>query len=223
MTVQATSPLEAFQWTPQPAPFNFLRECCEAFLAPCPTASALAQRMRDETGTRFIDWIDHIRIPRGDPRAARLADVGYSADSEGKGFVVLTNESGMFPPVLVSDGPLEIALKVESAADFAAVHGVQNEIEGSPLGLFRYLRICDCGDTRLSVVERHGYRGFVVPKFYPERAIAWLKHSEALRARRRDFDDDADGFEHAGALIDAAIAELGVDLTCDLWFAAERE
>ena len=223
MTVQATSPLDAFQWTPQPAPFQFLRECCDAFLSACPTAAALAQRMTDQTGTRFIDWIDHVVIPRLDPRADRLHEVGYSVDGAGPHYTIYRNEAGMFPPVLVGDLPFELVLKAESVADFAAVHGIQHEIHGQPLGSYRYVAACDCKPAHLWVAERHGYRGFALPKFDATLAIARVRHLEALRRRRRDFDDDADGFEHAAGLIDAAIADLGMDLTCDIWFAAERE
>jgi hypothetical protein len=50
-----------------------------------------------------------------------------------------------------------------------------------------------------------------------------LHHAEQFRTRKRFFENDADGYEHAEALIDAAIDDLGVDVTCDLFFAAERE
>ena len=41
--------------------------------------------------------------------------------------------------------------------------------------------------------------------------------------RQRDFETDEEGFDHATTLIDAAVSELGANLTCDLWFSAERE
>ena len=221
MTLQAPPPIDDFQWTPQPAAFQFLGDCCDAFLQACPFAAQLAARMRDETGTRFIDWIDHITLPRTDPRAARVDQVGYRAARPGQD--VMINTSGMFPPIRLSDGPFEIALKAESVADFASVHGIQSPIEGAPLAQYRRLVACDCHDTRLSIIERHGFAGFEGATSDPASAIARLKHLEAFRTRRRDFSDDAAGFQHAAGLVDAAIADLGRDLACDLWFAAERE
>ena len=47
--------------------------------------------------------------------------------------------------------------------------------------------------------------------------------SESLRTRPRNFDDAAEGFAAAERLIDAGIARIGRDYTCDLFFAAERE
>ncbi|HAH45251.1 MAG TPA: hypothetical protein DCM07_10425, partial [Planctomycetaceae bacterium] len=48
------------------------------------------------------------------------------------------------------------------------------------------------------------------------------KHAEAFQLRRRHFDDELAGFAEAETLIKAAIDDLGVDRTCDLFFAAER-
>lgn len=221
MTLQAQTPLQAFHWTPQPAAFQFLRQTCDVFLNACPFAADLAARMKAETGTRFIDWIDHIALPRTDHRGAQLAEVGYRPSSRGTG--VMVHDGGMFPPVLLTDGVFAIALKAESVSDFAATHGIQAPIEGTPLAPYRRLTACACGQNRLTIVERHGFAGFVVAEIDPASAIARLRHLETFRARRRDFDDDAEGFLHASRLIDAAIADLGADLTCDLWFAAERE
>ena len=53
--------------------------------------------------------------------------------------------------------------------------------------------------------------------------IRRLFHLEKFRTRPRSFNHEEDGFEAANRLIDDAIHDLGPDLTCDLWFAAERE
>src|SRR5205823_4141543 len=50
-----------------------------------------------------------------------------------------------------------------------------------------------------------------------------VRHMEKFRTRRRDFDDDDNGLAHATKLVDQAIDEIGVDLACDAFFAAERE
>ena len=50
-----------------------------------------------------------------------------------------------------------------------------------------------------------------------------MHHFESLLLRQRDFPNDLDGFVRANTLIDAAIADLGRDRTCDLFFTAERQ
>src|SRR4051812_20676586 len=160
MTLQANNALQAFQWSPQPQAWSFLRALAEDFLASCPDAGALAQRMADETGTRFVDWIDHVRLPRRDARARQLSDVGYQAESDGAGYTVFVNDNGMFPPVLVWDGTFEIAIKVESIADFLTANGLQREVIGAPLSQLRTCQIFRGRDCAMSVYERHGTRAF---------------------------------------------------------------
>ena len=57
MTLQATNPLTAFQWTPQPGAQKLVRELIADFLARNHFAAELARRMKDESGTRFYDWV----------------------------------------------------------------------------------------------------------------------------------------------------------------------
>jgi hypothetical protein len=63
MAVHVDTSPGAFVWKPQPEPTHFLQEFCASFLASCPAAVSLADRMRDETGTRLWDFIDHVAMP----------------------------------------------------------------------------------------------------------------------------------------------------------------
>ncbi len=227
MTLQATTtnPLEAYQWEPQPQAEALVRELLADFLDRNTFAAELARRMKDETGTRFYDWVDYVALPAADRRVARLKNAGYEQVASDATRSVFTNSAGMFPAIVVrsAGGEIEVGVKVEFAADFAAAHGIQNQILGEPLGMYRSLVASEDKGSRLAVVERHGCR-FRPAAFDPNKSIAMLRHLESFRSRRREFgDDDAAGFEHANQLIDAATADLGADLTCDIWFAAERE
>ena len=182
-----------------------------------------ANRMHDETGTRFIDWIDHIRLNRRDRRLAQLERVGYHAASEHTSYTVYVNPSGVFPTVLVWDGGTEIGIKVESVADFLAANQLERDVLGGPLAALRTCGIYTAKKRALTIVERHGTRDFDVGAPEPEKMTRQLVHSEGFRRRPRSFEDDQSGFEAANRLIDAAIRDIGRDLTCDLWFAAERE
>jgi hypothetical protein len=118
----------------------------------------------------------------------------------------------------------QLAIKVESVVDFLAAHELTRvEIEGPPFASVRRARVASENGVELWAVERHGSLAFesALNEDVPLCAIA--RHSEAFRLRPREFDHDADGFAHAIQLIDAAIADLGRDRTCELFFAAERE
>jgi hypothetical protein len=223
MRTRTDTSLESFRWETQPAAFNFIRSLAEAFLSACPGAARLAERMRDETGTRFIDWIDYIHLNRRDSWATHLEIVGYRAESDMAGNTVYVNKSGMFPPVLVWDGALEFGIKVESVADYLAANQLQGDVLGEPLADLRTCRIYAGKDCAMTIVERHGTRSFEIGIGAPERSIRRLAHLEKFRTRPREFEHDAEGFAAANRLIDDAIEDLGRDLTCDLWFTAERE
>jgi hypothetical protein len=223
MTMQNGNPLDPFHWSPQPAAFIFVLALASDFLGMCPEAGAFAARMHNETGTRFIDWIDHIRLNRRDPRAAQLKAVGYQAENDDVSCTVLLNRSGVFPPVLLWDGLMEIAIKVESAIDFLAENQLQGEVLGSPLAILRSCRVFCGKECAMTIVERHGTRAFEARDSASESRVERLAHMERFRTRPRSFENDEAGFEEANRLIDSAIKDLGQDLTCDLWFAAERE
>jgi hypothetical protein len=179
--------------------------------------------MQRETGTRFIDWIDHIRINRHDPPSKHLEAVGFHALGGDSSRTIYANDSGVFPRILLWDGNTEVGLKVESVADFLAAHQLQREVVGSPPAAMRTCRIYEGQNCAMTIVERHGTCAFDVASADPVRMLRQLAHKEKFRARPRDFEDEAEGFEITNQLIDNAILDLGRDLTCDLWFAAERE
>jgi hypothetical protein len=76
--------------------------------------------------------------------------------------------------------------------------------------------------AELWAIERHGYRGFEVCDLEADQLLAAQHHFEAFQLRCRQMMTDAEGFDHATELIDAAKRDLTVDLTCDLFFTAER-
>lgn len=221
MTLQATNPLEAFQWERQPAAEKFVRKTVEAYLASNPTAAALARRMKDETGTRFIDWLDEIALPATPEVEAELEAVGYVRKPLGSMNERYVHEGGMFPPVRLGLAQPEVSIKVESVVDFAAANNLPLIASDGPLSLVRRLPVD--AERTLFVVERHGCRADVSPPRTDAHKLLSLKHAEAFRTRKRVFENDAEGYDVAEKLVDAAIADLGVDVACDLFFAAERE
>ena len=228
MTLAAEA-LNDFQWTPQPQAEALVLELVEACLLAVPAAKNLAERLKAEAGVRFHDCIGHIALPADAELRGRAESAGWTFDFSEDGLDVFTHPEGMFPTLVFGYTGREIAIKVESVADFAAVHQLRLDILGEPLSDVRVANVAKApGDKtgpgwELAVVERHGSRSFALPGAAPLHAIARLRHMEAFRTRKRDLATDAEGYAHASQLIDAAIAELGVSLTCDLFFAAERE
>src|SRR5690349_21212753 len=133
----SANPLEAFQWKPQPQAFALVQSLVSGFLAQSAFAANLADRMTKETGTRFIDWVDHIVIGATPQVQDRLAAAGFvqkQSDVEN----VYVNEDGIFPTLILTDEPkVQMAIKVESVVDFAVANGLPFVCKEPPVSLYR--------------------------------------------------------------------------------------
>jgi hypothetical protein len=218
------SALTAHTWSPQPEPAKWVQAVLDEAIQRSPFLATLRQRMFDETGTRLLDWVDHFALPEGDPALAELSSVGYQPAGD-RSLVAWTNSTGLFPRVRTIDGKnRQIVVEVDAVADFLAAHGLTNVlINGAVLASVRRARVACENGIEVWVLERHGSRAFepIANEVVPLAEIA--HHYEALRLRKREFNDDAEGFALASELAAAAISELGRDRACELFFAAERD
>ncbi len=218
MKTKPNSTLNAFHWQPQPAAAAWLEKQVANFLTLLPEAAQFADKLRGETGTRFIDWIDHLVLPAAIVKREELRASGYAPDHR-----VYRHPGAILPPVILAEGgSARVALKVESVADFALAQSVSPSLDGAPCAVYRRAKIWFNEGAELWAVERHGFAGFSTPYQISTDAEVRLRHAEALLLRRRTFESDEAAFAHLERLIDASIADLGIDFTCDLFFAAER-
>ena len=219
--MSTASPLDAFQWSRQPAADALLRKIVSDFLQNCPAAATLSGRMFTETGTRFFDWIDSFTVP--DSFAQNLAQSGFVPHEFGD-TAVYQHPEGMFPRVTLSSLPVvTIAIKVDFVADFLAINQLELEIEGSPMGPMRRATLARDPAAQLDIVERRGAWSPTLAQAAPVATSLAIHHLDIFRRRRRDFTDDHQGFAHAMQLARAAVLDLGPDTTCALFFQAERE
>lgn len=217
--------LTAHTWSPQPVPAKWVHGVLEDAVQKNSFLATLRRRMIEQTGTRLVDWIDHFALPADDEALNELSQIGYEPDTTVPKIRAWKHSLGLFPRVRVHVGKTrQVFLKVESVTDFLAAQSLSNvSIQGAHLASVRRARVAHENGIEVWVLERHGSLAFEpnLNKVVPLAEIA--KHSEAMRLRQRDFDDSADGFALANQLADAAIAELGRDRTCELFFAAERD
>ncbi len=201
-----------------------------AFVARNRFVRRLDQRMRDETGTLLIDWVDHLIVS---PQAEeKLRAAGFEEDPLGEAapaIVVLHHPEALLPRVLIdgsagsAEYPLALALRADSVADFAVAHRLAGEPEGEPLTRYRELSVSKENQARLLVVERRGYRGYLPTAAKLGEVEALLKVREMWRLRQRTFADDGEGCRQTDALLDRVIEMAGRGLACHLVFEVERE
>src|SRR6266516_2595950 len=116
---RAQSPLDEFQWTVQPIAEQTVREVLGGAVIRSPFAAQLQRRMRDETGTRLLDWVDHLVVPDAGGLRERLRNAGFIgrfAPGAGECYV---NEEGIFPAIVPTHaGVLRLFVKVDAVPDF---------------------------------------------------------------------------------------------------------
>ncbi len=226
-TVSEKSPAQ-FDWPLAYEAEQLLGRFIAAFLERNSFARRLAGRMRDETGTEFYEWVDHLVLTS--EHAAELDAVGLILDKVHAPFstVVLHHPKAMMPRVVLRLGsdsvgvPTVVALRVESVADFLSRHDVVAPIQGDFGSRFRRALVAEEEGTRLEVVERLGWRGLVPEAPKEGFTAAVVKARELWHMRKRDFPDEADGVKHAFTVLDQVLALVPRDVACELFFAEER-
>jgi hypothetical protein len=217
-----TASKSAFHWECQPAAAAIVQQLVDDFCERSPAALRLKEKLLRETGTRLVDWVDHVALCRDEIDRAALADAGFNF-SDDDGIPIAEHAGGMFPTLRLDATRFGLGVKVEAVADYLNTNGLKDTaVDGKPWSHLRMARIAQENDTELWIVERHGYRGFAPKDLSAEEVATVLRHEEAFRCRRRRFQSEADAFDHAMKLSAAAKADLGVDRACDLFFAAER-
>jgi hypothetical protein len=224
---QTSDSASAFDWPLASDAEAFLRERIGAFLARNSLARRLAQRMRDETGTDFFEWVDHLVLSPQDE--TRLQAVGFARDATAEapgGEAVYEHPRATLPHVLVRAGeqhsPSVLALRPEFVADFIARHNLQSEPQGEPFSRYRRVVVGRESGTQLEAVERRAYRGFVPAPLSTGDLRETIQVKELWQTRPRLLKDDHEGFKAANQLLARTLELVGRDVACHLFFEAER-
>ena len=208
---------------------NYILSQLDACQQHNPWVAQFAERLSSETGTLLLAWVDHLVLSLAE--TTRLREVGYTEDhavTAGPGQTAWWHAEAMLPRVLLQSdlapgsAPRALALRCEAVADFLVAHNLSIELRGPPGTRYRWATVADESGTRLDVVERRGYAGFVAESDGAE-AHGLLKAIELWRTRPRQFADDAEGFRQTHALLDRLVELVGRDLACHAVFTAERE
>lgn len=228
-TVTTTTAAPSFEWRPQPAAATLVNRLLSEYVAQHGRLAHLSQQMFLQTGTRLVDWVDHLVVPPGDEFGREAASIGYAVD-RGREAAAWRHAGGMFPPLVVANRPMHadltagVAIKVEDVDFFLQTHGLVNEVTtvGILGGTLRIALVEATGDVGFWIVERHGFSGFTPPTVTEEQVATAESHVQRFKTRQRKFDQPADGFARAQKLIRAAQQDIGVDWATDRFFAAER-
>jgi hypothetical protein len=205
---------------------KLLRERAESFLQQNGAARQLAGQMREETGTDFFDWIDHLALAPEDEKTLR--ELGFVSDpvQTPNGQPVLKHPGLARPRVVLEKGakrnPAVVALRAESVADFAAANWLTGRIEGDALARMRRVAVSEEDGARLEAVERNGYRGFAPAPLHPADLKSIIRVKDLWRTRPRHCATEAAGFEAANKALEEILTSAGPDLAGQFFFQEER-
>ncbi len=217
-----------FNWQPQPEAARLLDLILKKYCQKSPKLAALERNLREQTGTRLVDWIDHLELPVNDALANKLSASGFTFEaSETEAITTWRHVAGLFPPLRLGASRNRVALKVDSIDDFMAAAG-RSTGETLPFrwpspGQYRLIVVYQKPAVEVCAVERRGYRGFTKVKTEPETIEAATDHLATFRVRNRQSGNDNHGFLKASEAIVKAAKDIGTAWACDLFFRAERE
>ena len=201
---KSEAPAGDFSWQPQPLVAKWLNSLLDDFCEANPDIAWMAERMRMDTGTRLVDWVDHLGLFPSAAERAQLQELGYQSDrtcdAGDDGTEVLVHRQGLFPPILLlsetsNDDPektlipvVRLGIRVDSVADFIEANRLDCLAldEGTTDGQFRHACISQVGGVALYVVERHGWSHFSRPQDRTEQIAAGMHHLREFRKRSRN-------------------------------------
>src|SRR5437764_14965882 len=115
----------------------------------------------------------------------------------------------MLPRVLLAKSdakhPPALAIRPEFVAEFAAVHGITNEIEGEPFSRFRKVLAFEENDAAFYAIERRGYRGYISRSPTLPKSLAAREHWQTRCLR---WDGDAKGYANGLGSCQLALAHF---------------
>jgi len=200
---------------------NYVLETLESVFERNTFARSLSEQMRRETGTLFLDWVDHLAISRqAEPRLRELGFVPETVEAP-PGQRVFWHPEALLPRIVINPSDeIVVALRVESIDAFKAAHRLSESPEGPVDSPFRRLLVDRNNGACLEAIERRGYRGYVPQASFDPGP---MRKARAIWKRRpRTFENEEEGFKQTLGLLDDLIGSLGRDLACAIVFEEER-
>jgi hypothetical protein len=203
-----------FEWTTHPQGEALVDGLVADAIEASPQVRLLAERLSAETSTRLVDWLDHIATPTS-PEV--LTGAGFASRVDG----VWRHPSAQLPAVVPAPGR-GLALRVDDAAAFAAVHGGA-AVDGSPLSALRRAVVTGSdAPVWLAGVERRSWDCGVTPEESSDDRVAAGVRARALWAERPRGYDVVNGLAEAASRAARMVELVGPDLAASHAMEIER-
>lgn len=215
-----------FQWKCEPKAELLVLKLLEDALRENPFIEALRHDLLKRTSTRLFDWVDYVSIGAAPAIIAELEETGFSVDHAAPTYRVFRHLRAQLPRVVVKDNDksrIEIAIAVESIADFLLVRGMSCSIEGEPLSSFRRCLVSSENGVSLFVLERRGTQS-IEPSILEESYLRrYLDAVEKWETRPRRLHDEDEGMAKTIEVAEEIIELVGRDIAASIVLECERK
>lgn len=220
-----------FRWGRYPEAEAYVADLLSILVGRMPRTSAFASALFERTGSRLVDWVDHLIVASGDLPRGRLTDLGFEPEgvTAEPHDIVYHHPGALFPRILLREQtgaspgtPLALAILVEEISHVLMAQQVSAPIEGTPQGPYRRATLWQENGYTCLAVERRGYADFVPTDMPPGYAHSYLQAFEQWATRPRHPEDVRQGMEYSLDLASSLVSSHGTDTAAWLAFAAER-
>jgi hypothetical protein len=200
-------------------------------VAGMPSLRAFSSALSAHTGSRLIDWLDHLILAGGDLPQRQLADLGFEVEQvpTEPGDVAYHHPGTILPRLLLRESsaaepgtPLTVALQVEDISHFLMANQLSVPIAGTLVSPYRRAQVWQQNGRQVQLVERRGHSGFVPTQMPPDYPQRYLRAFEQWATRPRLFADEQAGMEHTLNLARSLVSDMGTHTAAWIAFAAER-
>ncbi|MCB1119734.1 MAG: hypothetical protein KDK65_07225 [Chlamydiia bacterium] len=177
----------------------------------------LEEALYRETSTRLLDWVDHIVC---DLNETDLLAVGYELHIHAESYRLYHHPGAQLPRIALSD-VRGVAVSCDSVEHFLMVRGLQREIEGAPLSVFRRAEVSREGEVSLWCVERRGTERI---EMNPSPSMETIHYCIQLwRTRPRPTIGEEEALQWTLHLAQQIVEMVGQDCATCLIMQVERE
>ncbi|MBL8817085.1 MAG: hypothetical protein JNL58_13740 [Planctomyces sp.] len=203
-------------WSPQPAGTSWIQKQIQSFREENSTVGLVEQLLKEHSGSRLFDWVDHLILKSIDG----IGEAGFLATGEGW----FEHPDALLPAVR-HGAENRMSIRVDSVSDLAVAnsHRFGIKISGQPLDLRRIATFEGSSDWTFGAIERHGCTAATrLPQLTVDQKIMLTLVRERFRHRARQFSNEQEAYRAVRELVEQAIADVGRDVACALFFEGER-
>lgn len=176
------------------------------------------------TSTRLFDWIDYFTLSYNEHLEKELEDSGFQSIHTTAGYRLFSHPGAQLPRVALKDSQdplIEVAVSVDSIADFLMVHQLHGLIEGVPLSPYRKCLLSNEGNAALWVIERRGTDLIEPVKNF--ESFLYIDALEKWKTRPRDGENEEYLLHQALNLAKEIVLTLGENIAASVVLEAERQ